>query len=672
LVEGVDPESDSSYLNRLVSELQMIAPRPITPNDFAQLSQNTSGVTRSLAIDGYSPFSNILSANDADLTQAVTNNYVAVGDGTVVPTLAFGSPQSTTGLSLTMAAISAKSTLANSSAAGATSLISSSATPVSSTVSLANPTFVAIVDSSTNDEIVEVISASGSTVTLAHPTKFAHASTASFVPLQGVAIPLVSNLAPNTSWLQACALIENGTDTNGVVTPYIFAIAEDAFGNFFTYSSILFSGDGGFDYTGLVKTVVANIYSNSNVSVAPSALSLYNSINAEIVSVQAYVLFANATSAKTHNLLYAGFFQSEYDFSSGAPEDPKSAASDYNLVPDAFLTYAQSNPLSSWNLASGLVALPNFGVRFVGTGSALTSNLVARSQVINLSMASGGAFTAVASIDTTYASYTYEDVSLRVVNADTGAILSSAPCTFSGVNNLVANLTITQSTDVYLEVVFGSGLNVSSSASVIARQFGLFNGAYTNAQFTSLEIEPGFSWSPGGLFGYDSFSATREITLCPVDSNGISVSDAVADNLQDYLSSRRELNFIVNTIKPNYVQINVNWSAVALPGYDSASVQTAGNLAISNYLNPANWAGGFNTPPNWDSTKNAVRILDIAGVLSAVTGIGTVTSVTISNSTLVAPSANDIILPGAAPMPIANVISGSVISNPINATIGGI
>lgn len=52
---GVDPETDDDYLNRLSAELQLMSPRPILPNDFAQIALRNENVSRCVAIDGYNP-----------------------------------------------------------------------------------------------------------------------------------------------------------------------------------------------------------------------------------------------------------------------------------------------------------------------------------------------------------------------------------------------------------------------------------------------------------------------------------------------------------------------------------------------------------------------------------------------------------------------------------------
>jgi uncharacterized phage protein gp47/JayE len=52
---GVDAETDEDYLARLVEELQLMAPRPIVPEDFSTLAHRIAGVDRATAIDGYNP-----------------------------------------------------------------------------------------------------------------------------------------------------------------------------------------------------------------------------------------------------------------------------------------------------------------------------------------------------------------------------------------------------------------------------------------------------------------------------------------------------------------------------------------------------------------------------------------------------------------------------------------
>lgn len=55
VADGVDPETDDDYLLRLAQELQLMAPRPILPNDFVAIALRDDNVYRAIALDGYDP-----------------------------------------------------------------------------------------------------------------------------------------------------------------------------------------------------------------------------------------------------------------------------------------------------------------------------------------------------------------------------------------------------------------------------------------------------------------------------------------------------------------------------------------------------------------------------------------------------------------------------------------
>lgn len=71
---GVDAETTTAYINRLSNELQLLAPRPILPTDFAALAVNVSGVYRALAIDQLIP------ARTDSTGVTVTNASTTVSD----------------------------------------------------------------------------------------------------------------------------------------------------------------------------------------------------------------------------------------------------------------------------------------------------------------------------------------------------------------------------------------------------------------------------------------------------------------------------------------------------------------------------------------------------------------------------------------------------------------
>jgi hypothetical protein len=86
---GADAEDDPTYQNRLRSELTLIGPRPITAQDFADFAPNTPDVVvgRSTAFDGYDPFTNLLSANQASL-ETDTTGWAAGASTTIARTTA--------------------------------------------------------------------------------------------------------------------------------------------------------------------------------------------------------------------------------------------------------------------------------------------------------------------------------------------------------------------------------------------------------------------------------------------------------------------------------------------------------------------------------------------------------------------------------------------------------
>lgn len=85
---GTDAETNSEYLDRLVSVLQTMTPRPILPQDFSILSRNVAGVQRSLAIDGYDPDYNSLTPNEASMETDATG-WVSALNATLTRSIAF-------------------------------------------------------------------------------------------------------------------------------------------------------------------------------------------------------------------------------------------------------------------------------------------------------------------------------------------------------------------------------------------------------------------------------------------------------------------------------------------------------------------------------------------------------------------------------------------------------
>lgn len=79
---GVDPETTSSYLNRLSNQLQLLTPRPILASDYAALAPSVAGIARAAAFNLVNPFANQLLAQDVTFSGGV-GTWTAVSGCTI-------------------------------------------------------------------------------------------------------------------------------------------------------------------------------------------------------------------------------------------------------------------------------------------------------------------------------------------------------------------------------------------------------------------------------------------------------------------------------------------------------------------------------------------------------------------------------------------------------------
>lgn len=84
---GSDAEDDATYLGRLAEDLSMLSPRLILPRDYAIDAKNVPGVWRAIAADGYNPFHNILTLNEASFETSVAN-WTSYANATIAQTTA--------------------------------------------------------------------------------------------------------------------------------------------------------------------------------------------------------------------------------------------------------------------------------------------------------------------------------------------------------------------------------------------------------------------------------------------------------------------------------------------------------------------------------------------------------------------------------------------------------
>jgi Baseplate J-like protein len=160
------------------------------------------------------------------------------------------------------------------------------------------------------------------------------------------------------------------------------------------------------------------------------------------------------------------------------------------------------------------------------------------------------------------------------------------------------------------------------------------------------------------------FGVERYITVVGVDENGLALTTAKKNELDAYLESLREVNFVVNVIDPVYTTVDVTFAAVAQEGWTPSDVETRAEQAVTDYLSPKNWGlpedigGDVPVPPEWVNTTT-VRYLELASVINGVGGLDYITSLTLRKGTE-AFAAADVVLAGVVPLPQPGTITGTV------------
>lgn len=118
---GGDPETQAAYLDRLSQEMQLLAPRPITPSDYAAYSRDTVGVYRALAVDGLIPQTVLTDAVTTSGSTTVSSASATFGPAQVGQAISgTGIPSSTTIVSVTDSTHVVLSAAATASGTGVT------------------------------------------------------------------------------------------------------------------------------------------------------------------------------------------------------------------------------------------------------------------------------------------------------------------------------------------------------------------------------------------------------------------------------------------------------------------------------------------------------------------------------------------------------------------------
>lgn len=151
----------------------------------------------------------------------------------------------------------------------------------------------------------------------------------------------------------------------------------------------------------------------------------------------------------------------------------------------------------------------------------------------------------------------------------------------------------------------------------------------------------------------------RMVYIVLVDDNGDPVSAGVKAAVDADLTSRREVNFIVNVGDPVYTTVDVQFVVTAYQGWDIPAVNAAVVLAIKAALNPADWGRPDGNQGTLWFNEPTVHMLDLAAVIGRVEGVKDINSVTLRTGANPYAAA-DLPLAGAAPLPRPGAVSGTV------------
>jgi hypothetical protein len=160
-----------------------------------------------------------------------------------------------------------------------------------------------------------------------------------------------------------------------------------------------------------------------------------------------------------------------------------------------------------------------------------------------------------------------------------------------------------------------------------------------------------------------TFNNERMIGIAAVDENGTPISAAIKTNLDTYLQSLRETNFIVNVFDPTVTSIDVTYNVKCIVGYTAATVQANALARLQAYLDPSVWG---KDPAIVDATASAQswietpvvyynKILNVLGQAEGVDRVLTMSMAITGNALGVV----DINLPGHACLTEPGALNGT-------------
>ena len=116
----------------------------------------------------------------------------------------------------------------------------------------------------------------------------------------------------------------------------------------------------------------------------------------------------------------------------------------------------------------------------------------------------------------------------------------------------------------------------------------------------------------------------RMVTVAVIDESGNAVSAPIKAEVEADLEAKREVNFVVHVVDPNYTVIDASARIKAQPGFSDATVIANVEAALTNYFDPANWGlptfGDPSSSGGWRLTTFA-RFYEVVDVMNQAQGV---------------------------------------------------
>jgi len=112
----------------------------------------------------------------------------------------------------------------------------------------------------------------------------------------------------------------------------------------------------------------------------------------------------------------------------------------------------------------------------------------------------------------------------------------------------------------------------------------------------------------------------RMVSVAAVDEEGEAWTEKKKEEYKAEAESKREVNFIVHVIDPDYNPIKVKVKARGLPGFSEEQIQEQIEIALENFLAKRNWANTRGEPRTWRQ-NTVVRYFDVVALIENVQAV---------------------------------------------------